>query len=126
MKMLLAYSLAFFVIIALGLGIIAYLESSSEELSQELTAIKDAVSARDWQRAEQLLEQTQDNWEDTKKVWSTLINHREIDQLEMTFAKLTEYLVNQEQSLALAELETAKTLVEHIPEKERLSLANLF
>ena len=61
-----------------------------------------------------------------KKTWSTLIDHEEIDNIDMTFARLKAFLEAEDTSSALSEATMLIKSITHIPEREKLSLDNLF
>jgi hypothetical protein len=116
------------VIIILGTGFWMenYLTASSEMLAANFEKLEEALTRKNWVQASEILNNTWEIWDKTKKNWAPLIDHQEIDQLDLAVARLTQYINNQEYSLSLAELSALKFLIRHIPEKERVNLQNIF
>lgn len=112
-------------IVLVGTGTILYLERTATGLAQLLLATQDAVLVEDWNKAEEMLNASLARWEALQQAWSALINHKEVDEIQMTLERAKEYVANQEKTSALAELAVAKLLVEHVPGKEKLSLSNI-
>ncbi|HBK85885.1 MAG TPA: hypothetical protein DDZ53_07645 [Firmicutes bacterium] len=113
------------VILVAGIASILYLEKTAEELGDLLLATQDAVLIEDWAQAEERFNACLARWENVQRTWSALINHQEVDEIQMTFERAKEYVGNQEKASALAELAVAKLLVEHVPQKEKPSWANI-
>ena len=59
-------------------------------------------------------------------MWAILIDHTEIDNIDMALAKIEQYIKTGEKGLALGELSSLELLIRHIPDKEKLSLENIF
>lgn len=113
------------VVIATSLGVNWYLEQTSQQLSAGLQQVQQLVSSGQWAEAADIFEQLDEQWAQTSGAWSAIIRHQEIDQLETTFGRIKQFIACREPGLALAELETARLLIEHIPEKERVKLSNI-
>jgi len=103
-----------------------YLESSSQEITDYIENIEENTSSNDWDKAEEILSTLEELWSDTKSKWSMLIDHNEIDNIEISLKRVSSYIKEREKKLALAELSLLKQMVMHIPEKEALALENVF
>lgn len=103
-----------------------YLEASSEEILRQLEEVEKQVTNEQWQEAQQSLTRIIADWNKTNKHWKYLIDHREIDEIEMTVARLKSACQTREQSDALAELSVLQFYLMHIPAKESLLLRNIF
>lgn len=114
-----------FAIIIAGIYISKGLYAASEELEINISAIEAVILARDWEKAEKLLAELKSEWAKTRNVWAMLIDHGEIDNIDMSFSKLAEYIFTKELPLAMAEASVLKQLVKHIPEKESFRLQNI-
>lgn len=112
-------------ILLAGVGSILHLEITAGELTDLLLATQNAVLVEDWAQAEDRLNICLVRWEKLQQTWAALINHKEVDEIKMTFERAKEYVNNQEKASALAELAVAKLLIEHVPQKEKPSWSNI-
>lgn len=125
MKTILWVSAVILAIILGSQGMNWYLNHTAAELSQQISAVQQLVRTDQWAEAIADFEQADGQWKRVRGTWSALIRHQEIDDLEKTFGRVTEFLAAEDRSLALAELETARLLIEHIPDKEKITLSNI-
>jgi hypothetical protein len=108
-----------------GLAINGYLARSAAQLEEKLALMQELVGTDDWDAAQQVFAQFSQRWEDVQRHWAILINHQEIDELQLLFGRIEQYIIAENRALALAELEAARLLVRHIPEKENVNLTNI-
>jgi hypothetical protein len=126
MKIIVFMLILAIVIVGSGLWMEKYLAVSSEKLAAHFEHLEQALTAENWSEAGAILNGSWEAWNKTKKNWAPLIDHEEIDKLDLAVARITQYVNNKEHSLALAELAVLKLLVRHIPEKEAVNLQNIF
>jgi|CZCA01.1.fsa_nt_gi hypothetical protein len=113
-------------IILLGTTTLHYLDRTATDLATLLLATQEAIVEDNWPLAEERLNASLARWEELQPPWSALINHKEIDEIQMTLERAKEYILSRDKKSAVAEVAVAKLLVEHVPEKERLSWSNIF
>lgn len=113
-------------IILLGTTTIHYLERTAADLAEELLAAQQAIMGEEWELALDRLNASLTSWQELQPAWSILLNHKEIDEIQIALERAKEYVVSRDKTSALAELAVAKMLVEHVPEKERLTWSNIF
>lgn len=126
MKPVLIIALTVLVIILAGTCTLYYLKAESAEISQQLDALEQAVSLKQWPQAKTIGESLSKTWHTTSTIWSMLIDHYEIDSINIYLAELRSYINTEEQNQALSRISSLKVLIEHIPEKESLTLKNIF
>lgn len=115
----------FIVIILSGILSISYLKKSCDKLETYVKEASTSVSNKQWTNAEIQLLDFEEQWKKTKYGWAMLLDHFEIDNIDDSFTKSKKYIESQDFSSALAELETLKHYIEHIPTKESFSLENI-
>jgi len=116
----------FIVIIISGIFIQNYLEKSSESLLKDVNALKILIIANKNELTDKVKEPLIEEWEKTKKIWSTLIDHNELDSIEEIVKRIEVLLSNtDEETELLAELNRLEFYLEHIPEKERFAIENI-
>jgi hypothetical protein len=112
-------------LIICGSYLIEYrLEKRANEMSTNLTKVKKALTREDYAAAHQSLHEFKTIWRHTKKYWSMTTDHHEMDEIEMSLARL-ESLLQRKTPLALEELAVVQHLIRHIPEKERFNWLNV-
>ena len=103
-----------------------YLEKSSQSLLKDVDSLKVLIIANKSELTDKVKEPLLEEWEKTKKIWSTLIDHSELDSIEEIVKRIEVLLSNtDEETELLAELNRLEFYLQHIPEKERFALENI-
>ena len=125
-KVLLAVSIL--VAIILGSSFISQriLSKTASELEKELSEVENSTVSNDWDRAEAGIKKVSEKWSGIKKTWAVLIDHLEIDNIDITLTKVEKYILCRDTSSALAEASTLMKYIRHIPRKEALNMENVF
>lgn len=113
-------------IIGFGYWTLQEVAQSSQVLLSLSLSLEESIKQNLWDEAENRFKKLDSAWQKTQSLWTVLLNHTEIDNIDLTLAKLEQYIKTQEQGLALAEISSLKLLIRHIPEKEKLTLENIF
>ncbi len=100
--------------------------NSSEVLMVHCKHIRTGVEENRWDEAKSQLKEFNALWENTKSVWTILINHKEIDAIDIALVRIEEYLKAGEKGLALGEISVLELLIRHIPATEKVTLENIF
>lgn len=125
MRGLLIITIPTLVIVLVGTASVYYLEKTAVDLTDLLMTAQNAVAQKNWTEAEEMVAASLERWQQMQRLWTVLINHKELDEIRMALERSSEYVASQDETSALAELAVAKLLVKHIPEKEKLSLSNI-
>jgi hypothetical protein len=126
MKPLLIVSILLIIIILGGASTYKYLRFESEMFNEKLSALDKSIDNEDWNKANELYKLIADNWDKSKKRYSMLIEHFEIDNINMSIAELKAFIKTKNQSLSKAKISSLKTLIMHMSEKEAFTLENIF
>jgi hypothetical protein len=113
-------------ILGAGFFTISEVSGTSKVLLSHCDGIKTGVRDGEWEKALEHLKRFEDFWNGVKPLWEILIDHTEIDNIDMALAKIEQYIKTGEKGLALGELSSLELLIRHIPDKEKLSLENIF
>lgn len=113
-------------IVAGGYMTLYTLDTESQKLTGSLTALEEAIENQKWDTASKKLKEFHNKWDKTSSLWSMLIDHYEIDNIELLLSQLVSYVKNRDKNEALSRMQSLKTLIKHIPEKESFSLKNVF
>ena len=102
-----------------------YLQSTAQTLTTQLENIEQSISVQNWPDSEMKLNTTQQQWIKTQTRWTILLDHQEIDAIDISLKRLEKYVQTHNLSLSLAEISTVKQLVEQISNTEKFTLSNI-
>ena len=110
----------------LGLLVQSYLDQSADFLSRKLTGVEPDLKSLNWDQALNKLDSFAKAWKRTKPFWAVLTNHKEMDLIEEALIKTTKAVSTESYTDALINLSVLRNFIKHIPDKERLSIVNVF
>jgi len=112
-------------IILSGFLALDLIHGDSEKLEKNIESVRNNIKTGNWENASESLGRIKSDWTGIKKTWSALIDHEEIDNIDITIAKLEAMLEAKDSASALSEAAALRRLVTHIPEREKPSIDNL-
>ena len=98
----------------------------TRSLEAQFETIEQSVSIQKWERAQKELDATQQRWDKAQTWWTVLLEHQEIDNIDISMKRLEKYIATQDISLSLGEVAALKLLVDHISDTEQFTLRNIF
>ncbi len=108
----------------------SYLETSVNEMKLELETLKiEALKCKESDERSTLENQfnkTEEKWNKINSVWSIIIIHEEIDNIEESLIKAKSSIFDGQLEEALEEIETAMFYINHVREREKIELKNIF
>lgn len=108
----------------------AYLNKTTIEIAQDLQNLKQntILSKKDNERSniKKEVNEIEKKWTEINKIWSTIVVHQELDNIEQAIIKAKSSIEEGELPDALQEIETTIFFVEHVKQREKLSLKNIF
>lgn len=102
------------------------LQRDAERMAHTLEKITVSVKAEDWDSAASLMRDVEVLWTPSRKKWKALVDHLEVDRIEMSLTRVDEWILLNKKADCLVELAVLKQMILHIPEKERLIWSNIF
>ena len=120
-------TLIFFFIGILAFGFYAqdFIATTAVALDGQMLVVERELNGGRHAHALKLIDGFLEDWDRTENKWSLFINHAEIDNIEMSIAKITQFIAKKEDASALAEIATVRSLLKHIPEREKLHPLNI-
>ncbi|HHV35420.1 MAG TPA: DUF4363 family protein [Syntrophomonadaceae bacterium] len=123
-----------YVIIIIVVGLIGfggvysqrYLDRSASQLVVELEEVKKAVEQERWKESRDAYAKFNKNWSKAHENWAMFTDHFELDNIEMRLTRGRSFIEAEDATNAIAEFNEAIMLLDHIPERERLTLYNIF
>lgn len=117
------------VLTALIVGISIYsqqlLRKDSDNLLAAIEKAEKYMDSNNWKSAENSLSQVEKTWSDVKGTWSALIDHQEIDNIDIALSRLQMLVKTKEQPSSLSEAAALKKYIGHIPTMGRIVMENL-
>ena len=118
------------VILIIGLNIITsnYTKETFSELSNELSGLRQEISEENINKEDlqNKVNNISDEWDYRSDILAYYIEHTELEKVEMNFTNLHGEIETEKYTDALSQVDGIISLFEHIEDKYRLSLKNIF
>jgi len=116
------------VIILLGGSWVSYryIESGTRTMGGLLESVEDSITVQNWEEAQAELQIAQEKWKKDNTLWSIVLDHFQIDNIDINMKRLEKYIGLKDMSLALGEVTSLKLHFEHIFDTELFTLRNIF
>ncbi|WP_051273458.1 DUF4363 family protein [Desulfotruncus alcoholivorax] len=125
MKIYVAVIAVLIVVLAFGVYTVNALESDTQQMMTGFGSLEKDIAAGNWDAAGKGMHQVQNKWSAHKSWWAMVIDHQEIDNIDMAIARVTKYIEQKDRTMASGEASVLKQMLEHIPEKEKINLKNI-
>ncbi|MDO0824487.1 DUF4363 family protein [Desulfosporosinus nitroreducens] len=102
-----------------------YIQTTTQTAGEHLELLEQSISIEKWEGAQKELSTVQQSWEKNNTWWSILLDHEEIDTIDISLSRLESLLARQDVTLSLAEVSTLKLLFENLHDKEKFTLKNV-
>ncbi len=126
MKAMLIIIISLLIFIPTAIWVQSSLEKQSHEMAQAIQEIDKAIKIENWQSASTKMKDLQKSWNPKRYFWKMATYHMEIDKIDQSFARIGVLIDLKEKNESLAELAVLKQALLHIPEREKLSITNIF
>lgn len=122
---------AIFIIIVGGdIMMQTHLNKTADELINNLRDLKQkTILAKETENRENIKKQINEideKWEEINKTWAEIVVHQELDNIHQSLTKAKSNIEEGGLEDALQEIETALFFVEHVKQREKISLKNIF
>ncbi|TYO96010.1 DUF4363 family protein [Desulfallas thermosapovorans] len=125
MRIYVAVVVVLVLVLAVSFAALDKLNSSAKDLVEDFSGLEEAIATGNWAAAGRDVEKLAKKWSGHKDWWAIVIDHQEIDNIEMSLIRIGQYIRMQDRALAAGELAVLKKMLEHIPEKEKVNLKNI-
>lgn len=125
MKWLALTAAALIVILAACIGVWYYLRDSAEQVCVTLSAVEEALAAEDWAAAEQGIGRVEAEWQELVPRWAMLIDHQEMEDVEICLVDLKSSVRRRDLQEALKEAAELEYFLRHTPDAERPAWENI-
>lgn len=123
--------IAIFIIIVGGdIMMQTHLNKTADELINNLQDLKQkTILAKETENRENIKKQINEideKWEEINKTWAEIVVHQELDNIHQSLTKAKSNIEEGGLEDAIQEIETALFFVEHVKQREKISLKNIF
>lgn len=112
-------------LIIVSLFVNNYLELTSQNLFYYVNNIETYVRQENWNKANNEFLLANKAWNEMKNKWAIFIEHKEINNIEISINKIEKYMESKSIKDVLAEISKFKLLIKHISNTYKLSLENI-
>lgn len=109
-----------------------YTRYSFEKINNELEKIKEIINKIDdqeknsQQELQEKIKTMEEDWKIINRKTAFYIEHEELEKVNASMIKFKSYIQLEEYTEAIPELENCKYILDHIREKEKMQIINLF
>lgn len=109
-----------------------YTRNSFEKINNELEKIKEIINKIDdqeknsQQELQEKIKTMEEDWKIINRKTAFYIEHEELEKVNASMIKFKSYIQLEEYTEAIPELENCKYILDHIREKEKMQIINLF
>lgn len=125
MRLMTALVLMIFSIAGLGFWVNHSLETAAKQLSSDIRQVTREVERANWDDAFKQIKGFEKEWEKTGSWWPVVMDHQEIDNIEFSLSKAKAYIAEKEPVLSLGQLSELQLMIQHLPEREFVTLKNI-
>ncbi len=95
------------------------------ELQNLARGLESAVGADNWLGAQEVLDRLCQEWPTIRRIWDLRMHRDEMDDLDLSLARLGGYMAEEDKAGILSELGAWRTLLTHVEQKEVFRWRNL-
>lgn len=126
MRLLSTLLISLILIISLGVWNNKYLQDSADAIAEQIEQVMTTIDEQRWEQARQQTAGIEKSWYKSSRWWPVFLDHQEIDNIEFSLAKAKKYVDARNVPLAQGQLSELRLMLKHIPDKESISLKNIF
>jgi len=126
MRMLVFALVIFALLLGFGTFSYYYIDHSANSLLAGVNSMEQGARAENWNQVRKNFTDLQLTWDKTKPKWTALLDHQELDNINITMSRVKEFMETRDKPGFMTELAELKIFIKHIPEKEAVNLANIF
>lgn len=113
------------VLVGFGTYAYKYIEKTANSLVTKTELVQKNAINRNWKQTEKSFNALRSSWDNSSKKWTMLIDHQELDNINISLSRARQYLDTRYEPGLLAELAELKLLLQHIPQKEAINIDNM-
>lgn len=103
-----------------------YTNKVANEITENLLIAKQGIESKDNNKIIENVERANNTWEEKKNKLSLYIEHDELEKVEMYLTEIDTNIDTKEYNMAMQSLDTCIFIIDHIKDKYKMSLKNIF
>lgn len=115
-----------FIIVACDIFTQNYTKKTTGEIINCLSELKDEIEGERSENVKKKINELDEKWRTKHDKLAYYIEHDELEKVDTSIVKVKSYVENDDVPSAVAELETCEFVLEHIEEKYKFNLQNIF
>ncbi|MDD3242891.1 MAG: DUF4363 family protein [Eubacteriales bacterium] len=112
-------------IILLNWSVSAMVENTCEEMHAQIQRVQQAVDRADWEQAGIVLDETEVYWQGRRKLWETVIDHDEVEKVDILLNRLEQMADTRNYANFLPELQELHFVLNHVRARLASSWSNI-
>jgi len=100
-------------------------EENTLDFVDNLNTLNENISNNRWDEAKNQFSQIEKKWNKARDMWSILLDHHEIDNIDLSMSKANQYVKSKNTALSLGEVETLIRLFNVVRENQDLTITNI-
>ena len=103
-----------------------FTEKTVSEITEKFKSLKQSILNEDMVQMQKQVDNITDNWDNKNEQLAYFIEHDELEKVSNSIVEMKSYIETESYSDAIAEIEEGIFVLEHIQERNSLSLKNIF
>ena len=126
MKMLILVTVILLLIITLALTLYYLTNEFYADLQNAINSVGAAVEAENWELVDEELEELEQLWHKSERMWSPIMDHKEVNQVDESITRLTGYAVVENRDDMLVEIVTTRRALSRLKDNESPGISSIF
>ncbi len=117
-----------FILLIVALEVIVCKSTNNiiDDAQNKIISLQEALLSKDYEKTKEESKKLSDEWEKNQEKFLYFMHHEEIEQISVKIAAISENSENKAYESALEDSTEAKFLLEHLKDKLKLTLNNVF
>ena len=103
-----------------------FTKENIKSIEDKLNVMKESINNNETQNLNNQIKELEDKWAHIDKKMSFYIEHDELEKVNSSLVRFKSYIELEDYQEAITELEECKYILEHIKDKQRMQIINLF
>lgn len=102
-----------------------YVDNHATNFIESLNLLERKIEAEEWDMVMEQYSEMKSQWHQVRNQWAIIIDHHEIDNIDLALARTRKYVQEKDKPLSLGEIEVLKQLFQIVKESEAFTLTNI-
>jgi len=103
-----------------------FIQTTTQMIGDQLDTVEGSLAQQKWEAAKNELTTAEQSWEKSDIWWTVLLDHQEIEAIDLSLKRLEKNIEAQDFSHSIGEVSTLKLRFKSIYESVKLTVKNIF